>query len=235
MFRNRKHTQGSTPPTQPGHLGLRGATKIRTKYLRALEEEHFEVLPRADLRQGLPAHVRRVFSSWMAGSSSTSTNPASRRDPRASSGMATRTRPRRRAKKRRSREGRVLLIASCLVMVGALGLWAGFASDSSGGGGEPAADQINAVVRARGTAGDVHRGEGGGTGGSGALHSWLQRSRPVPAGNGQPADLGARRRRLRTAVDRRRTHRRHASGHNRVPRARRGRHPADRGRLGGSA
>ena len=35
-------------------------TKIRAKYLQALEDERFEVLPVGDLRQGVPAHVRRV-------------------------------------------------------------------------------------------------------------------------------------------------------------------------------
>ena len=36
------------------------ATKIRGKYLRALEDEQFELLPGRDVRQGLPAHLRRV-------------------------------------------------------------------------------------------------------------------------------------------------------------------------------
>ena len=36
------------------------ATKIRGKYLRALEDERFELLPSRDLRQGLPPHLRRL-------------------------------------------------------------------------------------------------------------------------------------------------------------------------------
>ena len=39
---------------------LEQGTKIRAKYLRALEDENFEVLPVGDVRQGLPAHVRRL-------------------------------------------------------------------------------------------------------------------------------------------------------------------------------
>ena len=34
------------------------ATKIRGKYIRAIEEEQFDALPAAAVRQGLPAHVR---------------------------------------------------------------------------------------------------------------------------------------------------------------------------------
>lgn len=128
------------------------ATKIRTKYLRALEEEHFEVLPG-------PTYVKgflRTYAEFLELDGRLVLDEYESRfttRPEGVFGHGDSDAARRRAKKRRSREGRVLLIASCLVMVGALGLWAGFASDSSGGGGEPAADQINAVFAPAGRRG----------------------------------------------------------------------------------
>ena len=59
------------------------ATKIRAKYLRALENEEWVVLPGTDLRQDLPAHVRAVPRASTRTCSSTSTARASR-SPRTS-------------------------------------------------------------------------------------------------------------------------------------------------------
>jgi cytoskeleton protein RodZ len=128
------------------------ATKIRTKYLRALEEEHFEVLPGSTYVKGflrtyaefLELDGRLVLDEYESRFSTR---------PEGVFGHPDSDAARRRAKKRRNREGRVLLITSCIVMVAALGLWAGFASDSSGGGGEPAADEITAVFAPAGRRG----------------------------------------------------------------------------------
>lgn len=128
------------------------ATKIRTKYLRALEDEHFEVLPGPTYVKGflrtyaefLELDGRLVLDEYESRFSTR---------PEGVFGHPDSDAARRRAKKRRNREGRVLLIASCIVMVAALGLWAGFASDSSGGGGDAAADQITAVFAPAGRRG----------------------------------------------------------------------------------
>ena len=128
------------------------ATKIRTKYLRALEEEHFEVLPGSTYVKGflrtyaefLELDGRLVLDEYESRFSTR---------PEGVFGHPDSDAARRRAKKRRNREGRVLLITSCIVMVAALGLWAGFGSDSSGGGGEPAADEITAVFAPAGRRG----------------------------------------------------------------------------------
>jgi hypothetical protein len=137
------------------------ATKIRTKYLRALEEEHFEVLPGPTYVKGflrtyaefLELDGRLVLDEYESRFSTR---------PEGVFGHPDSDAARRRAKKRRNREGRVLLIASFIVMVAALGLWAGFASDSSGGGGEAAADQITAVFAPAGRRGTyVEVREGG--------------------------------------------------------------------------
>ena len=55
---------------------IEARTKIRSKYLRALEDEQFDVLPGAHVRQGLPAHVRRLARAGRRSSTSTSTTPA---------------------------------------------------------------------------------------------------------------------------------------------------------------
>ena len=120
------------------------ATKIRTKYLRALEEEHFELLPGSTYVKGflrtyaefLELDGRLVLDEYESRFSTRSEGVFGQSDSDSA---------RRRAKKRRNREGRGLLVASCLVMVGALGLWAGFANDSSSGGGDKAGVQVTAV------------------------------------------------------------------------------------------
>ena len=52
---------------------IEAKTKIRAKYLRALENEEWGLLPGPDLRQELPAHLRRRRSAWTARRSSRST------------------------------------------------------------------------------------------------------------------------------------------------------------------
>ncbi len=103
------------------------ATKIRAKYLRALEEEQFEILPGPTYVKGflrtyaeyLDLDGRLVldeYESRFTGRQDHPYNPDG--DP-----------SKRRAKRRRSREGRVLLVASTLVLLASTGLWVGFADD----------------------------------------------------------------------------------------------------------
>ena len=76
---------------------LEQSTKIRAKYLRALENEEFGLLPGPHLRQELPAHLcgearaRPAASSWRSSAPST-------RSPSPSSSSRS---PRRRATRRR--------------------------------------------------------------------------------------------------------------------------------------
>ena len=105
------------------------ATKIRAKYLRALEEEQFEILPGPTYVKGflrtyaeyLDLDGRLVldeYESRFTGRQDHPYNPDG--DPN-----------KRRAKRRRSREARVLLVASTLVLLASTGLWVGFAEDHS--------------------------------------------------------------------------------------------------------
>ena len=55
---------------------VEAATKIRAKYLRALENEEWDLLPGPDVRQELPAHLRASTSGSTAGCSSRSTSCA---------------------------------------------------------------------------------------------------------------------------------------------------------------
>ena len=128
------------------------ATKIRTKYLRALEEEHFEVLPGSTYVKGfLRSYAEYLELDGRLVIDEYESRFATR--PEGVFGQSDSDLARRRMKKRRNREGKVLLVASCLVMVGALGLWAGFANDSSSGGGEKATTQITAVFAPAGRRG----------------------------------------------------------------------------------
>lgn len=101
------------------------ATKIRAKYLRALEEEQFEVLPGPTYVKGflrtyaeyLELDGRLVldeYESRFTGRQDQAYVP---------DGEAAR----RRANRRRNREGRVLLVASTLVLLVSTGVWVGFA------------------------------------------------------------------------------------------------------------
>ena len=123
-------------------------TKIRAKYLRALEEEQFEVLPGGTYIRGflrtyaefLELDGRLVLDEFESRFVSRSDRPG--HDPESA---------RRRANRRRSREGRMLAISATVVLVAATGLWVGFADD---GGDEPppapAAADLTAVFTATG-------------------------------------------------------------------------------------
>ena len=103
------------------------STKIRAKYLRALEEEQFEVLPGPTYVKGflktyadhLELDGRLVldeYESRYLGRGDQHTDPDY---------------VKRRLKRRRGREGRVLVIASTLVLLSALGLWVGFGGEET--------------------------------------------------------------------------------------------------------
>jgi cytoskeletal protein RodZ len=105
------------------------ATKIRAKYLRALEEEQFEMLPGVTYVKGflrtyaefLDLDGRLVLDEYESRYTNRSDHPYHPDgDPN-----------KRRAKRRRSREGRVLLVASTLVMLTSTGLWVGFADQKA--------------------------------------------------------------------------------------------------------
>ena len=76
------------------------ATKIRAKYLRAIENEEWGVLPGPDLRQDLPAHVRAVPRPRRA-SARRRVQRAGSRSRRTSSCPRSRARPRIRTRVRR--------------------------------------------------------------------------------------------------------------------------------------
>lgn len=103
-------------------------TKIRAKYLRALEEEHFEVLPGSTYIKGflrtyaehLELDGRLVLDEY-----------ESRFTGRSDHAHLDAEQAKRRARRRRGREGRVLLTAASLVLVAAVGLWVGFADDKA--------------------------------------------------------------------------------------------------------
>lgn len=99
------------------------ATKIRAKYLRALEEEQFDILPGTTYVKGflrtyaehLELDGRLVLDEYESRFLGRSEH-GSGDDP-----------AKRRARRRRSREGRVLMIAAAIVLVASVGLWVGFA------------------------------------------------------------------------------------------------------------
>lgn len=124
------------------------ATKIRAKYLRAMEEEQFEVLPGATYVKGflrtyaeyLELDGRLVLDEY----ESRFSRPEHPYHPDGDPGK-------RRAKRRRSREGRVLLVTSTLVLLASVGLWVGFADDRSADPPSPEARALNVVFNTAGT------------------------------------------------------------------------------------
>lgn len=103
------------------------ATKIRAKYLRALEEEQFEMLPGVTYVKGflrtyaefLDLDGRLVLDEYESRHTSRTDHPY----------HPDGDQNKRRAKRRRSREARVLLISSTLVLLTSTGLWVGFADE----------------------------------------------------------------------------------------------------------
>ncbi len=103
------------------------ATKIRGKYLRALEEEHFEMLPG-------PTYVRgflRTYSDHLGLDGRLVVEQYESQFERPREQTAYEEFLRRNRSRRRSREGRVLAIFSLLVMIGAVGLWVATGSHGS--------------------------------------------------------------------------------------------------------
>lgn len=127
------------------------ATKIRSKYLRALEEEQFEVLPggtyvKSFLRtyaEYLELDGRLVLDEFESRFESPVESP---------SDEASTARARARRRRRRTSEVRMLLGATGLVLMLSLAVWVGFADDPPRTAPPaPPADAINAVFRATGT------------------------------------------------------------------------------------
>jgi hypothetical protein len=117
------------------------ATKIRAKYLRAMEEEQFDILPGTTYVKGflrtyaefLELDGRLVLDEYES-------RFLGRRDGGQSVGE-----PNRRRTRRRSREGRVLLVAACIVLFAAIGLWVGFADRKAPAPGAPASSDLAVV------------------------------------------------------------------------------------------
>jgi hypothetical protein len=104
------------------------ATKIRAKYLRALEDEQFEVLPGSTYVKGF----LRTYAEYLELDGRLVIDEYESRFGRRSDHHLPDADPvRRRARRRRGREGRVLAIAAGLVMIASVALWAGFADDPS--------------------------------------------------------------------------------------------------------
>lgn len=103
------------------------ATKIRAKYLRALEEEQFETLPGVTYVKGflrtyaefLDLDGRLVLDEYESRHTTRNDHPY----------HPDGDQNKRRAKRRRNREARVLLVASTLVLLTSTGIWVGFADE----------------------------------------------------------------------------------------------------------
>lgn len=97
------------------------ATKIRGKYLRALEEEQFEVLPG-------PTYVRgflRTYADQLELDGQAVLDEYERRFERVREASAFEEAVRRGRMRRRSRESRLLIATSVLALVGSVGVWVG--------------------------------------------------------------------------------------------------------------
>ena len=121
------------------------ATKIRGKYLRALEEEQFDVLPG-------PTYIRgflRTYSEYLELDGRLVVDEYDARFTKHNEHAPGDDPVRRRARRRRSREGRVLAIAAGLVMTIAVAAWIGFADDPPAAPTVPAG-QVTTVFSAVG-------------------------------------------------------------------------------------
>jgi len=123
------------------------ATKIRAKYLRALEEEQFDVLPGTTYVKGF----LRTYAEFLALDGRLVLDEyESRFLGRNDHGHPEGDPARRRARRRRSREGRVLLIAASIVLLAAIGLWVGFADSPGAGRSAQETSQLAVVFSAAG-------------------------------------------------------------------------------------
>ncbi|HJZ61992.1 MAG TPA: RodZ domain-containing protein [Miltoncostaeaceae bacterium] len=130
------------------------ATKIRAKYLRALEEEQFDVLP-------APTYVKgflRTYAEYLGLDGRLVLDEYESRFEGAGEGpgdfdQAQRTRRRQssRAGRQHRSETRLLAVAIAIVLVGGLAIWAGFAGDDDHPAPAPAPTAaLTAVFTARG-------------------------------------------------------------------------------------
>lgn len=135
-------------------------TKIRGKYLRALEEEQFEMLPG-------PTYVRgflRTYSDHLGLDGRLVVEQYESQFERPREQTAYEEFLRRNRSRRRSREGRVLAIVAALVMVAAVGVWIATGSLGSGSAQEDppsavahAAMDLRFLTRAQNVEVRVHR------------------------------------------------------------------------------
>jgi hypothetical protein len=102
-----------------------GATKIRGKYLRALEEEQFDVLPGPTYIKGF----LRTYSEYLELDGRLVVDEYEARFTKRVDHTASEDAARRRARRRRNREGRVLAIVAGIVMAASVAAWVVFADD----------------------------------------------------------------------------------------------------------
>ncbi len=100
-------------------IDCEAATKIRGKYLRALEEEQFEMLPG-------PTYVRgflRTYSDHLGLDGRLVVEQYESQFERPREQTAYEEHLRRNRSRRRSREGRVLVVVALVVMLGSVAVW----------------------------------------------------------------------------------------------------------------
>ena len=92
-------------------------TAIRTRYIRALEDEDFHILPGPDVHQGLPARVRRVPRAWTGSRSWTSSTRATTTRGGSVEHAPIASQPRSRPPRRRHRrESNLVMIALAAIV-----------------------------------------------------------------------------------------------------------------------
>ncbi len=104
------------------------ATKIRGKYLRALEEEQFEVLPG-------PTYVRgflRTYADHLELDGRAVLDEYEQRFERVREASAFEEAIRRGRMRRRSRESRLLIATSTLALIASVGVWVGIDGQRAG-------------------------------------------------------------------------------------------------------
>lgn len=121
------------------------ATKIRGKYLRALEEEQFELLPGPTFVRGF----LRTYADFLDLDGRLVVDEYVVRFDRPREASAFEDVLRRARSRRRSRESRLLIVAAAIVMLASVGVWA-FTSGSAATATGSAAESVTAVFAASG-------------------------------------------------------------------------------------
>jgi hypothetical protein len=121
------------------------ATKIRAKYLRALEEEQFEVLPGSMYVKSF----LRTYAEHLDLDGRLVTEEYDARFTQSREHGPDGEAARRRRARRRSREGRVLALCAGVVMLTAIGAWAAV-GDNPDDSSPPLEPEVTAVIQAAG-------------------------------------------------------------------------------------